>query len=92
MTLVWALAAAAEIVAYDHLVTYEQQRALGAVHRLRSPMLRALYPALGVSDLRDLLLRYVVWLMIPGFAFAITWFCFIDRRPPSTRQAGGADS
>ena len=88
MAVVWAIAAIAEFFAYGRLAAYEQQRAMGTIHRLRSPILRALYPALGVSDLRHLLLRYVVWLMIPGFVFVVTWIWLSDRHAPPPHGAG----
>jgi len=91
MAAFWTIAAIAEFVAYGRLAAYERQSALGMIHRLRSPILRALYPALGVSDLRHLLLRYVVWLMIPGLVFAVTWIWLSDRRatpPPQVGESG----
>ena len=46
MAVVWAIAAIAEFFAYGRLAAYEQQRALGTIHRLRSPILRTRQGAL----------------------------------------------
>jgi len=88
VTLTWALGLLAEVFAYNRLVAYDQQRALGTVHRLKSPLLRAFYPALGVSDLRQLLLRYIVWLLIPGLLFAATWTWLREERKAARAEPG----
>jgi hypothetical protein len=88
IAVLWLVAAAAEAIAYGRLTTYERQRAVGTVHRVHSPLLQPLYPALGVSDVRHLMLKYVVWLLIPGVSLLLTWSWIGYRRSMPDMGAG----
>jgi hypothetical protein len=90
IAVLWVVAALAEAIAYGRLATYERQRAVGAVHRVHSALLQPFYPALGVSDVRHLMLKYVVWLLIPGVSLLLTWSWVGYRR--STLTVGARES